>query len=164
MRRESDRSAFKGGHRRRQDAYSALLANRLMRCHARGAQPERVERPDEVESNERLVMLERPRGSVTLDDSDSPALACAVHENPQGARCSALSSAASKATTSVTSAAANEAYGPSSRLNFSPSDVGRSTRTVFTPRATRRSAVARPSPEAPPVTTAEAFVRSTHSS
>lgn len=46
---------------------------------------------------------------------------------------------------------------PSSLATSAPLDVGRSPRTTFEPARANRSTVARPKPEAPPVTNATAL-------
>ena len=63
-------------------------------------------------------------------------------------------SAAPTAAGSVTSAAANETVAPSRSATALPWEWGRSRMVTCAPAAASRSAVARPSPEAPPVTSA----------
>lgn len=52
----------------------------------------------------------------------------------------------------VTLAGMNVAFSPISLATLSPSDVGRSQNTTLAPFLAKRAAVARPSPDAPPVT------------
>src|SRR2546426_2196160 len=69
-------------------------------------------------------------------------------------RLPAVLRAASTSSALVTSAAVKRAEGPSVFATSAPADAGGSRSATRPPAATRRSAVARPSPEAPPVTTA----------
>src|SRR5262249_32544230 len=64
---------------------------------------------------------------------------------------------------SVTFAGVNAARAPSSRATSTPADASRSTSATRPPPLTKRAAVARPSPDAPPVTmafTVETFIGS----
>src|SRR5690348_16334681 len=54
----------------------------------------------------------------------------------------------------VTSPGTNVAAAPSSRATSAPADAGRSKMTTRAPRSSSSSAVARPRPDAPPVTSA----------
>ena len=73
----------------------------------------------------------------------------------------ARSSADCTAVSSATSAATKEARSPRSRALVSPCSAFRSRRAAWPPAAMTRSAVASPSPDAPPVITAFALLRST---
>src|SRR5947208_3221995 len=75
-------------------------------------------------------------------------------------RLTAVLRAASTSSALVTSAAVKRAEGPSVFATSAPADAGRSRSATRPPAATRRSAVARPSAEAPQVTTAFTWRRS----
>ncbi len=69
-------------------------------------------------------------------------------------RARAAARAASTCSLLVTSAGVKSACAPSALATSAPPEPGKSSRATRAPAATRRLAVARPSPEAPPVTTA----------
>ncbi len=76
----------------------------------------------------------------------------------------AASSAAVTASALVTSAGVKAAAGPRLLATSSPAEAGRSSSATRAPAATSRAAVARPRPEAPPVTTALTVLSSMDSS
>src|SRR4051812_5156169 len=109
----------------------------------------------------RLIRTTRSKassGSTPERPTTRPAVATPAQltTTRNGPRASARSSAAEIAASSVTSAGAKTAASPIAAAACSRSPPGRSTTTTFAPAAASRVAVARPRPEAPPVTRATA--------
>ena len=138
-----------GGDRGGVDAHPALaLVVGLVGQHRRGGQAEHVEGADQVHADDGLERVERvrpaPAGRLL-----GPADARAADRDPQrpggfdgGATCSA----------SVTSHSTKRA--PSSSASAAPLSAFRSAIVTSAPPARRRRAVAAPSPDAPPATSA----------
>src|SRR5213594_1654379 len=143
------------GHRGGVDDHAALAvaARRVLR-HVDGREPDAIEGADQVHGDDarELLSFAGPDLPSVFMAVPMPAQFTSTLMAPSRARAASRAPATSSAL--VTSAGVNTAASPSDFATSAPGEAGRSRMAMRAPAPASRAAVARPRPDAPPVTTA----------